>query len=106
MKRIFSMVLAVMLVITLGALPAAATHGEHFIRFGNQTGEGKLSLPEAHVGVEYSYSLLENEIEKCDGIAYYGTYSPLILLTKAPSYDHGDTHCKTGKDESNEIYDA
>ena len=66
MKRIFSMVLAVMLVITLGALPAAAIeHERHFIEFTDAIG-GQISLGEATVGVSYSYPF---QTERCSGIS-------------------------------------
>lgn len=53
MKRLISMILAVMLIATLGVLPVcAAEHTDHFIKFLDSNGEGKLCdiLPPSHRG--------------------------------------------------------
>ena len=57
MKRLISMILAVMLIATLGVLPVcAAEHTDHFIKFLDSNGEesSAIILPPATVGREYS----------------------------------------------------
>ncbi len=66
MKRLISMILAVMMVVTLGVMPAAAIeHESHFIEFTGAI-DGQISLGEATVGVSYSYPF---QTERCSGIA-------------------------------------
>lgn len=60
MKRLISMMLAVMLIATLGVLPvSAAGHTDHFIKFLDSNGEesSTITLPPATVGREYSYNI-------------------------------------------------
>lgn len=60
MKRLISMMLAVMLIATLGVLPVcAAEHTDHFIRFLDSNGEesSTITLPPATVGRQYSYTI-------------------------------------------------
>ncbi len=60
MKRLISMMLAVMLIATLGVLPVcAAEHTDHFIKFLDSNGEesSTITLPPATVGQEYSYTI-------------------------------------------------
>ena len=60
MKRLISMMLAVMLIATLGVLPVcAAEHTDHFIKFLDSDGEESftITLPPATVGREYSYTI-------------------------------------------------
>lgn len=60
MKRLISMMLAVMLIATLGVLPVcAAEHTDHFIKFLDSDGEesSAITLPPATVGREYSYTI-------------------------------------------------
>lgn len=60
MKRLISMMLAVMLIATLGVLPVcAAEHTDHFIKFLDSNGEesSTIILPPATVGREYSYTI-------------------------------------------------
>ena len=60
MKRVISMILAVMLIVTLGVLPAAAEeHTEHFFSFLDPYGDPsyEIHLPPATVGREYSYTI-------------------------------------------------
>ena len=66
MKRLISMMLAVMLIATLGAVTAfAEPHDEHFIRFPGETADG-LILPEAVVGESYDYTI---QIDQCSDFA-------------------------------------
>lgn len=70
MKRIFSMILAVMMVVVLGVLPAGADgaegteHTEHVIKFI----DSPINL-EATVGQEFTHTF---NISKCDGKGTYG----------------------------------
>lgn len=60
MKRLISMMLAVMLIATLGVLPvSAAGHTDHFIKFLDSDGQesSTINLPEATVGREYNYAI-------------------------------------------------
>lgn len=60
MKRLISMMLAVMLIATLGVLPVcAAEYTDHFIKFLDSAGEESftITLPPATVGREYSYTI-------------------------------------------------
>ena len=60
MKRLISMMLAVMLIATLGVLPvSAAGHTDHFIKFLDSNGQesSTITLPPATVGREYSYTI-------------------------------------------------
>lgn len=60
MKRLISMMLAVMLIATLGVLPvSAAEHTDHFIKFLDSDGQESLAitLPTATVGREYNYAI-------------------------------------------------
>lgn len=60
MKRLISMMLAVMLIATLGVLPvSAAGHTDHFIKFLDSDGQESLAitLPTATVGREYNYAI-------------------------------------------------
>ena len=60
MKRLISMILAVMLIATLGVLPVCAVgHTDHFIKFLDSNGEesSTIILPPATVGREYSYTI-------------------------------------------------
>lgn len=72
MKRIFSMILAVMMVVVLGVLPAGADgeegqEHEHFIRFTGEINEENTGyvLPDATVGEEYKYQI---GVETCEHI--------------------------------------
>lgn len=71
MKRLLSMLLAVMMVLTLGTLPVAAEHEEHTIKFvdaeGNVIG-GSISL-EATVGQTFTHTF---NVSKCGGTGEYG----------------------------------
>lgn len=76
MKRLISMMLAVMLIATLGAVTAfAEPHDEHFIRFPGETADG-LILPEAVVGESYDYTI---QIDQCSDFA----------VTFTLDYDYG-----------------
>lgn len=77
MKRIFSMILAVMMVVVLGVLPAGADgtegteHTEHVIRFvdeNKQQIDSPINL-EATVGQEFTHTF---NISKCDENGEYG----------------------------------
>ena len=72
MKRIFSMILAVMMVVVLGVLPAGADGEEgqvheHFISFTEERNDEDTGyvLPDATVGEEYNYQI---GVEKCEHI--------------------------------------
>lgn len=72
MKRIFSMILAVVMVVVLGVLPAGADgeegqEHEHFIRFTEERNEENTGyvLPDATVGEEYYHQI---KFDKCDHI--------------------------------------
>ena len=59
MKQVISMILAVMLIATLGVLPAAAEEHTEHLRFLDQDGNPSynIDLPPATVGREYSYTI-------------------------------------------------
>lgn len=81
MKRIFSMILAVMLVVTLGVLPTFADgeHGEHTIKFVES---GPISL-QATEGRAFTHTF---EISKCGGAGTYGVTFSLGGGTTLPDW--------------------
>ena len=94
MKRVFSMILVLMMVVTLGALPVAAIHDSHSIKFVDESGasiSGPIPL-EATEEQEFTHTFA---VLKCGGDGTYGVTFGVDVGSSLPDWLRLDSD--TGK---------